>query len=98
VLMELSKMEQRSDAVLAVIRDGLSVSEAALVSESVGRASICGCSAMNGTDYRPWASGPPPPSSRPSIAGTRNVGPNGLIERPSPVRIAMRNRGEGLTD
>jgi len=30
VLMELSKVEQRYDAVLAVIRDGLTVSEAAI--------------------------------------------------------------------
>ena len=30
MLVELSKMEQRYDAVLAVIRDGLTISEAAL--------------------------------------------------------------------
>jgi hypothetical protein len=46
VRMELSKVEQRYDAVLAVIRDVLTISEAAIAYGVSRQSSIGGCSAM----------------------------------------------------
>ena len=77
MLMELSKVEQRYDAVLAVIRDGLPISEAAIAS-GVSRLTLFGgCGAWRHDPKCPHGPGAGlcrAPIRRPVAVGSRYSG------------------------